>query len=806
MTARWRKSLRDLRNEGPRALLAVGAIALGIAGFTAVLSSYAILTRELNDGYRATRPASAILRTDRVDDDLLRAVAAVPGVGAADARRSVSGRVRTGPAEWRNLVLFVIRDFASMPVAKIERQEGSWPPAAGEIAIERDAMQVARARIGNPLSVRTTHGSEQTLRVAGSVHDVGQAQARMENVVYGYVTPATAALLGEEGAPDRLLIRVAADTRDERHIRAVAANVERLVEARGHPVTQIDVPPPEQHPHAAIMGMLLLAMAGFGLFILLLSGILVFNLLTALMASEVRHVGVMKTVGGTRWQIASIYFVEALLLGAAAVAIAAPVGIEGGRVLCRALAVFLNFDIHSFAVPLWVYLLIAGIGLIVPLLASALPVWKGSGVSIRRALDDFGVSRDRFGSTRFDRLVARFDGAGRPLLLSIRNSFRRRARLVLTVATLATAGVFFMSALNLRASLVATLDRLFATKKFDLSVGLGTMAPVEKIERAIRATSGIAAWEAWITTEGSLPTPGGGKQHVAAGGLHAGNAGADRFTVVAVPERSKMLAQQIVEGRDLQPGDTDSVVINSALASKQPGVKAGDTIVLGIGPEQVRWRVAGVAREPFSPAIAYVPLRWFDERGHGGTANNIRLVLARTDRASMSRVKAELERNLEREGIRALTSTSKGDGRYSFDQHVLMIYVFLIVVACVIAGVGGLGLMTTMSLNVLERRREMGVMRAIGATPAALLRIVVAEGCAVAVGSWIVAALVSWPVSAAIGNLITIAMFRSRIDFASDPRGSVIWFVLSVVLGGLASLAPAVQATRCPIREALTYE
>ena len=64
-----------------------------------------------------------------------------------------------------------------------------------------------------------------------------------------------------------------------------------------------------------------------------------------------------------------------------------------------------------------------------------------------------------------------------------------------------------------------------------------------------------------------------------------------------------------------------------------------------------------------------------------------------------------------------LGSASKADSRFSVDQHMVMIYIFLIVMSGILAGVGGLGLMTTMNLNVLERRREMGVLRAIGASP-----------------------------------------------------------------------------------------
>ena len=90
-------------------------------------------------------------------------------------------------------------------------EAGEWPPAPGEILIERDAFQVAKAAIGDIVTIETPSGREQTLRVAGSVHDVGQAQARMENIVYGYITPATLAALGEKPSLDRLNMLVGRD-------------------------------------------------------------------------------------------------------------------------------------------------------------------------------------------------------------------------------------------------------------------------------------------------------------------------------------------------------------------------------------------------------------------------------------------------------------------------------------------------------------------------------------------------------------------------------------------------------------------
>src|SRR4030095_301933 len=127
---------------------------------------------------------------------------------------------------------------------------------------------------------------------------------------------------------------------------------------------------------------------------------------------------------------------------------------------------------------------------------------------------------------------------------------------------------------------------------------------------------------------------------------------------------------------------------------------------------------------------------------------------------AISVVRTDLDRNLEREGVRARSSASTPETRFAFDQHMLMIYVFLIVMSAIIGGVGGLGLMTTMSLNVFERRREMGVMRALGATPRIVWLIVVAEGIVIGLLSWTIAALLAWRISKGIGNLLVRALFR----------------------------------------------
>jgi putative ABC transport system permease protein len=593
------------------------AIAVGLSGFFAVLATYAILKREINRGYLATNPASAVLRTDAVDESLLSAVIARDDVDDADARRVISGRIRAADGSWRRLVIFVIRDFRHLRISTVTSDRGEWPPSPGTLLVERDAFQVAKTEVGAVATIAIA-GHEHQVRVSGGVHDAGQAQARMENSVYAYTTPETLAALGETAVLDRLSIIVAGDRMDEMRVRRVATDVRSWLEGQGHAVRRVDVPTPGQHPHAMIMGFLLLVMAAFGVFALVLSGAIVVNLLSAMMTHERRQIGVMKAVGGTGRQIAAIYLGEAAMFGLGAIAVSAPIGLVGGRALSRYFAVLLNFDLVSLSVPPWVFLLVVILGLIVPVAAAAYPVAIGTGMTVRDAIAASGLDVSTFGKRRLDRLLSGIGHTGTPWLLGVRNSARRRARTALTLVPLTIAGACVISAFSFRSSMIATLDRLFG--------------------------------------EGSY-------------------------------------------GADV---------------------------------------------------------------------------------------------------------------RYALDQHMLMIYVFLIVVGAVLAGVGGLGLMTATSLNVLDRRRELGVLRAIGGTPATIGGIVVIEAVFVVVLAWMLGVAGAWPITAVLAALMSSLLTQIKMQGGMvawlSPMAIVGWLAIVVMVATVASLAPAISASRRSVREATSYE
>jgi ABC-type antimicrobial peptide transport system permease subunit len=151
--------------------------------------------------------------------------------------------------------------------------------------------------------------------------------------------------------------------------------------------------------------------------------------------------------------------------------------------------------------------------------------------------------------------------------------------------------------------------------------------------------------------------------------------------------------------------------------------------------------------------------------------------------------------------------TYGADFRYAFDQHMLMIYVFLLIVSAVLSAVGSLGLMTATSLNVLERRRELGVLRAIGASPTNVALVVVGEGVFVAVVAWVVAVGVAWAIVVAVGAIVPrVSIFRDGLDISLSAAGVVGCLAISTALAVASSVVPARAAARRSIPEALSYE
>jgi putative ABC transport system permease protein len=165
-----------------------------------------------------------------------------------------------------------------------------------------------------------------------------------------------------------------------------------------------------------------------------------------------------------------------------------------------------------------------------------------------------------------------------------------------------------------------------------------------------------------------------------------------------------------------------------------------------------------------------------------------------------------IETHLRQRGYRMTDVTTGLLLRSSSSEGLNVLTVFLLIMASLTALVGSIGLAGTMSMNVMERTREIGVMRAIGASDWILMRMVLAEGLVICLVSWLLGSLLAFPISKLMSDTISLALFDAPSDFGYTWTGFAIWLGVVLVLSLLASLMPARHATRLTIREVLAYE
>jgi putative ABC transport system permease protein len=114
--------------------------------------------------------------------------------------------------------------------------------------------------------------------------------------------------------------------------------------------------------------------------------------------------------------------------------------------------------------------------------------------------------------------------------------------------------------------------------------------------------------------------------------------------------------------------------------------------------------------------------------------------------------------------------------------------------------------MGVMSMNVHERAREIGVMRAIGASDSGVLQTFMVEGICIGVLSWPIGAVLAIPISRVLTTIVGDKFTGAPLNYTFSPSGALFWLVLVVILSALASFLPAWNATRFSVREVLTYE
>jgi putative ABC transport system permease protein len=790
MGVTWRKVWRDMVHKSSRArtALVVLSIAVGVFAMGMLFGAYEVMNDCLLQDHLAWVPIH-ITFWGWFPREMADAVLRTPGVVEVEPQVDASFYWKLeGETDWRGGDLVAREDYAAQRIGKIELVEGEWPsPKRRTLAVERMSSQ----HFGVPLGAEVLVQSGQRVRrlaVTGIVRDSDFDPPQFGGSPAFFADPETIAWLTGDSF-NRLDVRIEPYSRED--AREVAGLVRDRLEGLGVPAGGTWIRDPGEHWVQETVDTTFVILTVLGTLSLGMSVFMIFNTVNAILAQQIRQIGVMKVVGATSSRVVQVYLAAALVYGVLSLLVAVPLGVIGAHLLAKWVLGILNISEVPFrVVPLAIGVQFA-VGAAVPLLAALVPVLGGARMTPHEAISDHGLE-GRFGRGWFDRLLGRVRRLPRPMALSLRNTFRRKARVALTLATLALGGVTFMMIVSAEASFEHTVQVLADDFGFDVMVVLDRPYRVTRLREATAEVPGVAKFEVWDRWGTMLKLDGGDERQIGIWG---------------VPPGSDISRLRIVRGRGLLPGDERAIVLNHKIAVEE-GIEVGDQVRFSLGREEAAWTVVGVVlnanngrRDCFAPINALAREAGIINRGW-------MVAVVGEERTP------EFERQLIQD-LRDVYAANRIETRWlesASEERASMreefeIFLYLLAMMAILATVvGGIGITSTMSINVIERRREIGVMRATGATSSAIAGIFVGEGVLMGMLSWLLAVPISLPGARLFSDIIGETLLDIGLDFRYSVSGMVLWLGIAILLSGLASLWPAIKATQTSVREALAYE
>ncbi len=786
-SALLRKSITDLTRRRGRAILAVATLALAVSS-VGIFAVAPLADQAMQQEIAAGRLADVTLemRPIAISQQQLGALGRLPNVTAVQAHANFATRVYVGARRAKAYVIGV-PDYSRQSVDVVHVTSGSAPGRGALLTEVQNARQGRyEGRTGDTVRVIAADGSTRTLRISGEGRNLnGSLLATTESLIVLYGTPQTVTALSGNPGFSTLEFRLRDPNRAAATIAAARTYLQSHTSFTGFS-TLPSVRAPGDWPGKDFFTKFTQLLYIITVLALISALVLIANTMSTLIGEQTNEIGIMKATGGSRRQIAGVYLRTSLLLGV----IGAPVGVALGLVLANALADFFGSMYYAISprvgVDTPVLLASLALGVLGPPLAALPAIRRGVRVPVREALEATGSPVG--GQGTIDRALRGIRFLPRPVQIGVRSIGRRKRRSLATILQVGFAVATLLAVLALATSVTNLTHQAWTDHNWQVWVGTSLKQPFDRRAAAlIRSTPGVAAAQPVITNDVKLRGKGAFAWATPAHTYFGYNLAAGRWYTAAEEQSRARVA-----------------VLERAIANAT-GTRVGHNIRLETATGPATFRVIGIiSNVQENGTVVFVPLATMQATLHAGNAVNAYWVRTTShDHAFIDRTNTRIEDTLTTHGYEVGTEITYVGERDNVAQNrtlttTITVLGFLIIAISMI-GLGG-----AITMSVLERTREIGILRCIGARARHIRRIFTAEGLTLALIGWIVGI----PLGYALDRFL-IWLFGQVIELdlgvVFPPWNLLVALIGTIVLAVLITLLSVRRATKFRPGEALRY-
>ncbi len=851
MNKLWHLAFRNLWTRKTRTLVTALGILLGVAAMFAVSVMGASTAQSLKDFFAQSSGRANLTITDAGTSGegfprrTLARLQAHPSVVQAVGMTSKSALLQTKD---KTIALTLIgidpEADARVRTYKIARGQFLDPRSKSHniLLVVTFANDHAIA-LDDTLTFQMPNGALEKFRVIGLLADEGAGHLNAGKV--GFITLDVSQTVFERGSRlDQIDLVVTPEIAES------SADLKTLKESLQDDLGSkfiVSLPTATGESVAQAISGLNVGLSFFSVIALFVGALLIYNTFQMTVAERTREIGMLRSLGASKRQVLSLIMVEAALLGCIGTAL----GIGGGMLLSiplvKLMSNMMSIPLESFAVPTDGLIQAIIVGLVTTGIAAFLPAWNASRIAPTEALRARAGSREGFllrHSWKFGiglialavldatgvfslgqgpqffiflflgvilwmpniiLLVERVSRRALTLVygamgpLGSRNLARSKVRTSLTVGVLMIGVVMTMAIGAMTASFRAGIDDWINAAvggDFILSSADGMR---EELINDLRDVEGVAAVSPqrllWQKAEGVTTATG-----FTAYDDQLLFLGIDPLTISQV---SKL---QFVSGENEQDAlarlaNDNAVFISTAMRDRWK-VKRGDTVRLRTRRGSNDFEIAGVVQTFWSGGQCLYISRGALQKYFGDQRVNLFLIRKTAD-VSNTEIQARLKQALG--DSKRIEIVAGDEYRASFQTQIVGFLLLFDAMVWIAIIVGALGVVNTMTMNVLERVREIGTLRSIGMSRGQLARMILAEAGAMGVIGALFGIVIAYPVS-----VVMVEGMREgsgfQVTYTFPMSAFVIGIVTALVISQVASLYPTWRAGRVNVIEAIKEE
>jgi putative ABC transport system permease protein len=793
------KIIRDLWENKSRTIQVMLIIGIGAAAIGMILTTRNLVVPGMQDNWRRFHaPMLTLYIYPSVDEKELLELEQEKNVSLIEGLSSSIIEWRVNPTdEWKAGGLVARNDYEDMKLDKLELIEGEWPHDQVMLLGQGDDQYFKIPKYGKIfLRVNDKVFDAWT---GGTLYNQFQQPAYFGGTAQFYTTKDEYERLVGDMKFDQVLVRGDFPYEEEKATELgnrLTNRIEKMDKNASFWATD-----PDEHFFQDTMDGLFFLLGVMAVLILALGLLLVYNTINSIISSQVDQIGIMKAVGARTWQVVRLYLTLVLVYGLLSWVFSLPLGIWAGWSISDWLVNSFGATPGNFQMNLQAVIVQSIIALFAPLLSALIPIWNASRSTVREAISTYGLN---INTGLIEKIFAHAHRLSRMVIVIISNTFRHKGRVALLQIALVISGLVFMMVVSVRDSVVFTVrDTIFSILNANITLLFEDPERIDYIENLTREVTGIKAVEMWGFSSGTIRP----KEQEASDDD-------DQISLMGVPLPTRVYGYQLRSGRWLNPDDTYAMVLNKKFA-EDIGVKVGDWVTIKYSNKKERdWQIVGLTFDPILIQAANVPrVPLLRDLGEVDRGQAIWIQTDKEDLITEQTIAKNLREFYKKRGIKVspqrgifgIGGDSTIETANTFINQFNFLVILLAIMALLIGTVGSIALSGALSLSVLERKREIGVMRAVGAPSWTIFRLFIGEGLILGWLSW----LIALPLTPYASQLMVYALgkaFQLDILYKYSPAGQIMWLIIITFLSIIASWLPARGATKISVRESLAYQ